>query len=145
MRPPGERELSCRFTVDDLRQVRQATLAWARRAGLGQEQAADFVLAVNEVTTNAIRHGSPAAVLRLRADGPGRVRAEVTDSGQWPAQPDPPDGADGCRGLALARLLCEQVTIGTGPGGTTVTLRMSAPPAHPPPGRSRGTGNQQPG
>lgn len=140
-----QRELCCRFTIDELRQARQAALEWAVQAGLGEERAADFVLALNEITTNAIRHGSPAASLRLHLDGHGGLLAEVSDSGHWPAQPGPPPDAGTLRGLALARRLCEQVSIGTGPEGTTVTLQMTAPPAARGPGPGCGTSGHRPG
>lgn len=140
MPPPGEGELCCRFTIDGLRQVRQASLAWALKTGLSEERATDFVLALNEITSNAIRHGSPAAVLRLRLDGQSDLLAEVTDSGRWTAQPDRPDETGSSRGLALARLVCEQVTIDPSPQGTTVTLRMTGWP-----GVGCGGGGQQPG
>lgn len=142
MRSPGPaghprgQELYCRFTIDDLRQVRRAAEQWARRAGLGPERVADFVLALNEITTNAVRHGSPAAALRLYSGGRGGVVAEVSDRGRWLPQASP-DRAGGQRGLPLAGRLCDQVTICPGRDGTTVTLRMSRaadPPTRPSPG-----------
>lgn len=79
----------------------------------------DFVLAVNEIATNAVRHGSPIADLRLSA-GRAAVTAEVRDSGQWTAGLD----GDGGMGLPLVRRVCDQVHVETGGTGTTVTLRM---------------------
>jgi anti-sigma regulatory factor (Ser/Thr protein kinase) len=85
------------------------------------------VLAVSEIASNAVRHGSPRAQLLLRADlaGPG---AEVSDSGRWrpgavAVSPTEPGGM----GLLLAYLLCDDVGIQAGPDSTRVRLRMSLP------------------
>ena len=55
-----------RFGAGELRQLRQLAARWAARVGLPPDQAEDFVIAVNEVATNAVRHGSPTARLVLR-------------------------------------------------------------------------------
>jgi len=111
------------FEVADLPLVRRATAEWLARAGLQQDRASDFVLAVNEIATNAVRHGSPKASLQLHLDG-SAVVAEIGDSGHWPPGP-PPAGERGGMGLALARQVCDTVDIRTGGDGTTAILRMS--------------------
>ena len=105
-----------RFGIDDLRQVRRMTAQWAERAGMLPEQADGFVIAVNEIATNAVRYGSPAARLLLRVAGP--AQAEVRDSGCWrpAAGPASGNGRSGGRGLALARLVRGEVGSGPGPG-----------------------------
>jgi hypothetical protein len=67
-----------------------------------------------------------AARLLLRVAG-GAAQAEVRDSGCWqPAAGAACDGGrGGGKGLALARLVCDEVGIRAGAGGTTVILRMS--------------------
>ena len=120
---PGPRGI--RFGADDLRPVRRLTAAWAAAAGLEAGRAGDFVIAVHEVAANAVRYGSPTARLLLLTAG-GTVQAEIRDSGRWqPADAAPDGGRNGGRGLALARRICDVVEIRSGPGGTTVLLRMS--------------------
>lgn len=116
------------FSVNDLRRLRQVTGRWAERAGLPPGRASDFVLAVNEIVTNAVRYGSPRASLLLRMDGRA-VTAEVGNSGLWPsgAGAGPAASRPGEMGLALACQICDAVRIQTGPGGTTVTLRVNLP------------------
>ncbi len=134
-----------RFGADDLRQVRRMTAQWAARAGLQASRADDFVIAVNEIATNAVRYGSPQARLLLRAAGRDMIEAEVRDDGCWqgPAGGTGEAGSTGSAGdagdirnariarrrggmgLPLARLVCDEVGIRTGRDGTTVTLRMN--------------------
>jgi len=118
-----------RFCADDLPQVRRVTAAWAARAGLPPGRADDFVIAVHEIAANAVRYGSPTARLLLQVADAGAVQAEVRDSGRWPPAADAADAASaGGRGLALARLVCDEVEIRARDGGTTVLLRMSLAP-----------------
>lgn len=111
-----------RFGADDLRHVREMTEHWAARAGLPPERTDDFVIAVNEIATNAIRYGSPAARLLLQVTE-NMAEAEVRDDGRWQAAA--PAGSDrGGMGLPLARRVCDAVEIRPDDSGTTVTLRM---------------------
>ena len=84
------------------------------------------MIAVSEIAANAARYGSPAARLLLQVAGRA-AQAEVRDSGCWqPAARAASDGGHGGgMGLALARLVCDEVGIRAGAGGTTVMLRMS--------------------
>jgi anti-sigma regulatory factor (Ser/Thr protein kinase) len=126
-----------RFSADDLRQVRRMTAQWAAWAGLPASRADDFVIAVNEIATNAVRYGSAQARLLLRAAGRDLIEAEVRDDGRWQAPPGDGDAGSagsagggwrrGGMGIPLARLICDRVDIRARPGGTTVTLRMRLP------------------
>jgi histidine kinase-like protein len=64
-------------------------------------QAGDFVIAVHEIATNAVRHGSRLARLGLQIAGETAVQAEIRDSGHWPPGPpavSAPGGAErACR------------------------------------------------
>jgi serine/threonine-protein kinase RsbW len=110
--------------------VRQAVSEFASRAGLGGRALADFVLAVNEIITNAIRHGGGRGRVRLWRGtwehGSTELCCEVSDNGPGltaPARPDPPPAlATGGRGMWLARRLVDSVTITSGDHGTTVRL-----------------------
>jgi anti-sigma regulatory factor (Ser/Thr protein kinase) len=132
-----------RFGADELRQARLMTARWAAAAGLEGSRADDFVIAVNEIATNAIVHGSPRAWLLLRVTSDGAAEAEVRDSGRWlpsRVRPAPIDGHGraGGMGLPLARRVCDDVEIRSGQGGTTVTLRLTLRPRPP---RLRGGGD----
>ncbi len=116
------------FTAADLPQVRRFTATCAGRSGMSAETADDFVIAVNEIATNAVRHGSPRAWLRLWVSGEALV-AEIRDTGRWPGDPVPVQAArrpaeQGGMGLEVARLVCDDVQIKTDSTGTAVLLRM---------------------
>ena len=115
-----------RFGIDDLRQVRRMTAQWAERAGMLPEQADGFVIAVNEIATNAVRYGSPAARLLLRIAGEDIAEAVVQDDGRWTAVSlaAPADRERGGMGLPLARRACDAVEVRAGDDGTTVILRI---------------------
>ncbi|MGN9839406.1 ATP-binding protein [Nonomuraea sp. H19] len=107
--------------------LRRAVAEHAACEGLTGRRLEDFVLAVNEITTNAVVHGGGHGRLRLWSHG-GRLWCEVTDEGPglppgWMSDMRPPTGFEfGGRGLWLTRLLCDHVTIVSGPKGTTVTF-----------------------
>ncbi|MEU5940750.1 ATP-binding protein [Micromonospora sp. NPDC047548] len=122
-------------------QLRHSVTSCAHAAGLDGQRLDDFVLAVNELITNAVRHGGGQGWLRLwrRAD---ELVCEVSDHGRGisaqrlgnrsrPA----PDTAGGW-GLWLARELSDAMEVETSPAGTTVrisalirTLRRAGGPA----------------
>jgi serine/threonine-protein kinase RsbW len=116
-----------RFSLGDLRRVRRAVAEWAAQAGLPDLRAADFMIAVNEIATNAVRYGSPVAQLELTIAGTA-AQAEVRDSGHWPSEPArTPDPGRGGMGLRLARKVCDDVAVCHGASGSTVILRMNLP------------------
>jgi anti-sigma regulatory factor (Ser/Thr protein kinase) len=129
-----------RFGMDDLRRVRQEAARWSRGVAMPAERAVDFVIAINEIATNAVRYGSPAACLALRVIWGHMAEAEIRDSGTWLERPGPEhgparfEGADhGRMGLQLVRKVCDALEIRTGTDGTTVLLRMSLQaPGHQP-------------
>jgi anti-sigma regulatory factor (Ser/Thr protein kinase) len=93
-----------------------------------REVVEDFLLAVDEMTSNAFRHGGPPVGLRLWTSAE-RVVCTVSDSGPGLTDPfagyGPAHGEDlsrGGMGLWLARQLCDHVDIRTGPDGVTVRL-----------------------
>lgn len=119
---------AARFSAGDLRRVRRAVAEWAAQAGLRGQRAGDFVIAVDEIATNAVRHRSRLARLGLQTAGETAVQAEIRDSGHWPPGPSPvPAPGEGGMGLQVARRVCDEVTIRRSPGGSTVILRMSLP------------------
>jgi anti-sigma regulatory factor (Ser/Thr protein kinase) len=120
-----------RLAVDDvvdqiaLRHAVAAELAAVRGA---REVVEDFLLAVDETASNAIRHGAPPVGLRLWTSA-DRLVCTVTDAGPGPDDPfagyGPAHGDDlsrGGMGVWLARQLCDHVDISSGPDGVTVRL-----------------------
>ena len=118
--------------VDDFAALRHAVArALAPPARRGPDLAEDFLLAVDEMTSNAIRHGAPPVSLRLwTADD--RVVCTIEDGGPGWDDPfagyGPAHGEDlsrGGMGLWLARQLCDHVDIAGDPargGGVRVRL-----------------------
>jgi serine/threonine-protein kinase RsbW len=133
-----------RFAVDreHIAAVRHAVAQFAAWHGLADPARADFVLAVNELLTNAVRHGGGSGDVWLWRTRDGLwcdglwcdglwcdgLWCEVADRGPGIAQDRldghrlPPPQAPGGRGLWLVHQLCDQVTISTGQGGTTVRV-----------------------
>jgi anti-sigma regulatory factor (Ser/Thr protein kinase) len=123
-------------SVRDLRRLRRDLAAQAASAHLpeGSEPALeDFLLAVDEMTTNALRHGRPPVDLRLWA-GERRLVCTITDHGAGLQDPfigyGPAHGADlslGGMGLWLARQLCDHVDITMADDAVRVRLTTDLP------------------
>lgn len=124
------------FGRDEVAALRHAISRRAATVGLSEQRLDDFVVAVNEIITNAVRHANGRGRLRLWV-ADGSLCCEVTDTGDGiPADridpPRPPATfIAGGRGIWMARQLCDELTIDTGPRGTrvcmVVTLRPSGP------------------
>jgi serine/threonine-protein kinase RsbW len=119
------------FAAGSLYALRQTVAAHATAAGMSGARARDVVLAVNELASNAIRHGAGRGRLRMR-DQDGALACEVQDAGREPRGGRPggresgPDAAAWPyapgHGLWLVRLLADQMTVVSGPDGTRVTV-----------------------
>ncbi|MFC0534193.1 ATP-binding protein [Phytohabitans kaempferiae] len=114
-----------RFDEDGLYALRAALAAHGDHLGASPEQVERLLIVGGELATNAIRHGGGWGRLLLWRDGP-LLRCQVVDHG--PGLPDPTAGtrrpeptALGGRGLWIARRLCPDLVVDTGPKGTTVT------------------------
>ncbi|MEV0717428.1 ATP-binding protein [Asanoa sp. NPDC050611] len=122
--PPLLAETFARGQVTGLRHAFAACVA---AAGLRDQRLDDFVLAVNELITNAVRHGGGAGRLRLWrngvtlvcevSDGGGGIGVERLANHDRPA----PDTAGGW-GLWLAEQLSDSMVVTSGPAGTTVQI-----------------------
>ncbi|WP_100501646.1 sensor histidine kinase [Geodermatophilus chilensis] len=120
-----------RLAVDDVADpiaLRHAVAAELAAVGGPREAVEDFLLAVDETTSNAVRHGGPPVGLRLWTSA-DRVVCSVTDHGPGLDDPfagyGPAHGEDlsrGGMGVWLARQLCDHVDISSGPDGVTVRL-----------------------
>ncbi|MEU4234286.1 ATP-binding protein [Nonomuraea sp. NPDC026600] len=135
--PDEALELQYDFDFDTLVTVRRLVERYAERRRLTGQDLYRFVVAVNEITTNAVRYGGGGGRLSLWQAG-GRLHCRVTDSG--PGLPRPyehghrpvPPGSSSGRGLWLARQWVNHLTIESDANGTTVTLETAAPqPDHP--------------
>ena len=119
------------LAVDDVADpiaLRHAVAAELAAVRGPREVVEDFLLAVDETTSNAIRHGAPPVGLRLWTST-DRLVCTVTDAGPGPDDPfagyGPAHGDDlsrGGMGVWLARQLCDHVDISSGPDGASVRL-----------------------
>jgi anti-sigma regulatory factor (Ser/Thr protein kinase) len=123
--PPGASSLH--FGREDLSRLRALVADRAAAAGLDQSQAADLVLAVNEVATNAIKHARAPGHLSLW-DVPGGLVCQLEDPGHI-ADPlagrrRPSPSVEGGLGLWMVNQLCDLVELRSSPEGTTSRLHM---------------------
>ncbi|WIM99520.1 anti-sigma factor RsbA family regulatory protein [Actinoplanes oblitus] len=112
----------------DLSAVRAFARGQAREAGLLGDRGEDFVLAVNELAENTIRHAPGPGVVAVWAE-PGRLVCQVDDNGYLA---DPLVGRipaavsrEGGRGLLLVNQVADLVRIHTEPTGTSIRLHMT--------------------
>jgi len=118
------------FGRDDITVVRHEVQSRLSALGFAGDRLQGFVLAVNEVITNVVLHAGGHGRIVLRLTG-GSAWCTVTDSGPGIPQhhlgpPAVPEGFEvGGRGIWLAYALCDEVTMATGPIGTTIGLRMA--------------------
>ena len=116
------------FTRGDLGLVRTFVSEHAARAGFGTERLSDLVLAVNELATNAMRHGGGRGRLRVWQEN-GTFLCEVADRGAiadpLAGRERPSDVRGGGRGLWLVNHLCDLVQVRSLPGGNVIRVHMS--------------------
>jgi anti-sigma regulatory factor (Ser/Thr protein kinase) len=119
--------LSVTFDGSGVTDLRHTVTDRLERAGLDGQHLDDFVLAINELITNAIRHGGGQGRLRLWREGP-KLLCEVEDHGTGIATERlgqtgrPAAETAGGWGLWLAKQLSETMAITTTATGTTVRI-----------------------
>jgi len=117
--------------------LRHSVASCAGESGLSGERLDDFVVAVNELLTNAVRHGGGRGLLRLWRSADAIV-CEVSDGGpgldgsldqHHRPRPDTPGGW----GLWLAGELTDTFQMASGATGTAVRIscRTDSPPNQP--------------
>lgn len=137
----GAPDLRLPFHAWQLHEVRRAVRGLAGAAGFTEERISDVVLAVNEVATNAVEHGSRGqnttdpvhdgvrpAELHVWVEPAGLV-CEVHDGGRLadplpglhPPHPSDPRG----RGLWIARQICDLLHVWSDGVGTHVRVRAA--------------------
>jgi sigma-B regulation protein RsbU (phosphoserine phosphatase) len=127
-RPATEDLLLCEpFDGTGFASLRRRVYAVADSAGVRGTRADDFVTAVNEVMTNAVRHGGGGGELRLW--GGDVLLCEISDRGRgFPAdayldrRERPVATPTGGMGLWIAQQISDSLAIESGPGGTTVRI-----------------------
>ncbi len=126
--PPPE-ALTRAFEVGDLKRLRAWVAERSAASGLDEDSTQGVVLAINELTTNSIKHAGTHGVLRFWAT-PGEVIFQVEDSGYIA---DPLAGrrrrvaATGGLGLWIVNELCDLVEVRTSTAGTIIRVRSTAP------------------
>ncbi|ADJ47959.1 two-component system histidine kinase [Amycolatopsis mediterranei S699] len=120
--------------ADDLAEL--ATVrAWAERLlqDLPEDQRVDALMVVDELTSNALRHGKPPRQVRLLRKRDW-LSVEVDDACVDPACPRPPS-SDGGHGLKLVAAMSASWGQWQRPTGKTVwaelDLTRAASPGHP--------------
>ncbi|MCI4062520.1 ATP-binding protein [Micromonospora sp. R77] len=121
------------FDQAQVTELRHSVTSCAHASGLDGQRLDDFVLAVNELITNAVRHGGGQGSLRLWrrsgalvcevADHGRGISAQRLDDRRRPA----PDTAGGW-GLWLARELSDSMEVETGDAGTLVRISAALDP-----------------
>jgi serine/threonine-protein kinase RsbW len=123
-RTEGEQPLVVPFTARHISDLRHQVARYCARAGLAGQPLDDFVLAVYELLTNAVRHGGGTGSLHLRRDGDALV-CEVRDIGDGfaiPGAPRPSVSTPGGLGIWIAGQLTDSMRVDSGASGTTVRI-----------------------
>ncbi|NEK56428.1 sensor histidine kinase [Geodermatophilus sabuli] len=114
--------------VGDFVALRHAVTAELATVAAPRDTVEDFLLAVDETASNAVRHGRPPVDLTLWVGG-DRLVCRIRDRGDGLTDPfagyGPAHGEDlsrGGMGVWLARQLCDHVDVCSGADGTTVRL-----------------------
>jgi anti-sigma regulatory factor (Ser/Thr protein kinase) len=124
LREPPPEALAVRFDAAHLAGVRTMVAERATVAGLRRERVAELVLAVNELTTNSVKHAGTGGMVRVWTE-PGELICQVEDAGQIS---NPLAGRKrglagvGGLGLWMVNQLCDLVEVRTGPAGSTVRV-----------------------
>jgi anti-sigma regulatory factor (Ser/Thr protein kinase) len=117
-----------RFDTWQLIELRKAVAEATTAVGLEVDRAQDFVLAVNEVASNAVEHGYGIGELQIWCHNDELI-CEVHNNGPLTEplpglRPPHPNSARG-RGMWIARQLCDLLHVWTDASGTHVRLQTS--------------------
>jgi serine/threonine-protein kinase RsbW len=125
------------FTAEELTVVRHRLGRCVTAAGLTGGAGEDFVLAIYELMTNAVRHAGGRGVARLlRVED--ALTCEVVDhgGGQQPHVGVPRPDVPGGRGLWLAQQLTDSLMLMQRGDGVTATVSVCLPAVALPQGRA---------
>lgn len=127
--------LESRFTQDDLPRLRMLVAQFADHQGLPEPRRSEFIVALDAVAVNAVEHAGGGGTLVLQRSN-GHLACHIHDVGPGFSAdviPDLAPGLDGRasgRGLWLATLLTDELTVSGGPDGSRVTLAVRLPGPH---------------
>lgn len=124
---PQGQVTECQIEASSLGTVRQLAVREARAAGLGQDRAEDFRLAVHELAANCLQHGGGyGGLLAWHEDG--AALCEVRDAGiihsPLVGRVEPDVSAEQGRGLWLVNQVCDLVQIRSSAAGSVVRIRV---------------------
>jgi anti-sigma regulatory factor (Ser/Thr protein kinase) len=112
------------FELDDLARLRDWVADEVTAAGADSERAEELVIAVNELTTNTVKHADTHGILRFWQT-PDELIFQIEDTGHIA---DPlagrrrqPPGSGGL-GLWMVNQLCDLVEVRTSVAGTTIRM-----------------------
>lgn len=115
------------FDRDGLNRVRGRVATHAAEAQLSPSRGSDLVSAASEIAANSVRHGGGRGRLGIWRGG-RELMVEFRDSGRIDeplvGRRRPGLAQLGGRGVWLAHQLCDLVQVRSGPGGSTIRLRM---------------------
>jgi serine/threonine-protein kinase RsbW len=108
---------------EDLAVVREFVRTAAGALGLPRPRAEMLAVAVSELATNTLQHTREGGRVRIWAQEK-RLCCEVTDRGAPPpfGRAMPPATEPRGRGLAIVERVCDEVSVESGPDGTTVRI-----------------------
>jgi anti-sigma regulatory factor (Ser/Thr protein kinase) len=123
--PAGAARMTVEFST--VRAARRFVAEQADRAGLEPDGIENVTVAVNELATNAVRHGGGSAELAVWVQQ-NHLVCQLSDGGSLRDPlagrlPVPPEAAGG-RGLLLVNQLCDLVRIHASPAGTTIRIHL---------------------
>jgi anti-sigma regulatory factor (Ser/Thr protein kinase) len=128
--PPllGPPDVRLSFSAWQLHDVRVAVERALSGRGYERERVEDIVLAVNELATNAVEHGTPEAQLLLWT-GQAGLLCEIDDGGTLrdplPGLQAPHPAEPRGRGVWIARQLCDSLHVWTDGRGTHVRVHAT--------------------
>ncbi len=116
------------FGPTSLGEIRSVVAAFASSAGVAPTRVDDFVLAMNELVGNSLRHGGGSGEVRLwvEADtvfGEVRDRGSIADPLVGRRRPNPEQS--GGRGLWIVNHVSDLVQLRSRPGSTVVRVHMA--------------------
>jgi anti-sigma regulatory factor (Ser/Thr protein kinase) len=121
--------LEYRFTRNDLPRLRMLVEQLAGLQGLCEPRRGEFIVALDAVAVNAVEHAGGGGTLALQRSS-DRLACHIHDAGPGfsadviPSLAPGLDGHGGGRGLWLASLFTDELTISAGPVGALVTLTV---------------------
>jgi anti-anti-sigma factor len=125
-RPPTPPlDITVDATIHAARAIRAQLRNWLADLGADAADVSDVVHAISEFVENAVEHGygtdvPDGIVIEAALAGDGRLRASVTDRGQWKDHRKGERGRG--RGLAMAEALVTEAQVTHEIGGTTASL-----------------------